>query len=152
VQPSGMESSPHPLVDLTANCACGAVHLHVVGAIRSMLLCSCEDCQKASGTGHSTVALVGADDVAVTGKTKSFSRPANSGAILTRYFCPQCGTPLYGQSSRAPGIRMLAVGFFGKDTDWFKPNQLIFHCSHRAWDELAVSLPRHETYRDEAAQ
>src|SRR5690606_8797264 len=107
------------------------------------------DCQKASGTGHSTVALVAESDLTVTGETKSFARPANSGAIFTRYFCPQCGTPLYGQSSRAPGIRMLAVGLFGKDTDWFRPNQVIFGRSHRQWDELAAEIPRYQTYRDE---
>ncbi len=144
-----MESPARPVVDLAATCACGAVGVHVKGTIRSMFMCACEDCQKASGTGHSTVALVAESDLTVTGETKSFARPANSGAIFTRYFCPECGTPLYGQSSRAPGIRMLAVGLFGKDTGWFRPKQVIFARSHRQWDELAAEIPRYQTYRDE---
>jgi membrane protease subunit (stomatin/prohibitin family) len=62
------------------------------GPVKSMFMCACEDCQKASGTGHSTVALANRSDVTVTGAVKSFERPSNSGATLTRHFCPECGT------------------------------------------------------------
>ena len=99
-----------PIVDLTAHCACGRVTLAVRGRIRSMFMCSCEDCQRATGTGHSTVALASPADVTISGPTRNFARPAHSGASLTRWFCPECGTPLYAQSSRAPDLLMLAVG------------------------------------------
>lgn len=116
-----------------------------------MFVCSCEDCQRATGTGHSAVALAASSDVAVTGEPKSFARPANSGATLTRWFCPDCGTPLYAQSSRALEMLMLPVGLFGADTGWFVPNQLIFARSHRDWDVLDETLPWYMTYRDEGA-
>lgn len=143
-----MEIRPRPSVDLVASCACGAVTIAFKGRVRAMFMCSCEDCQKATGTGHSTVALVAAPDVTVTGPTKSFVRKAASGAIFTRYFCPECGTPLYGASSRAPEVMMLAVGFFSGQNDWYAPNQLIFARSHRDWDLVDEALPRHQTYRD----
>ena len=114
-----------------------------------MFMCACEDCQKASGTGHSTVALAAKSDVTITGETRDFERPANSGAMFTRTFCPICGTPICGRSSRAPQALMLPVGLFGKDTEWFAPNQLIFGRSHRDWDVLAEDIPRWQTYRDE---
>jgi len=114
-----------------------------------MFMCACEDCQKASGTGHSTVALAARSDVAISGETRLFERPANSGAIFTRMFCPNCGTPICGQSSRAPDALMLPVGLFGKDTSWFAPNQVIFGRSHREWDVLASDIPHYQTYRDE---
>ena len=98
-----------PVVDLTAHCACGGVTLAVRGRIRSMFLCSCEDCQRATGTGHSSVALAAPSDVTITGPTRNFARPAHSGATLTRWFCPDCGTPLHAQSSRAPELLMLPV-------------------------------------------
>jgi hypothetical protein len=142
-----MEERPWPRVDLAARCACGAVSIAVSGPIRSMFMCSCVDCQKATGTGHSTVAIARLADVHVTGATKSFARPADSGAILARWFCPECGTPLYAQSSRAPDALMLPVGLFGADAPWFAPNQLIFARSHREWDSIAAELPRHQTYR-----
>lgn len=143
-----MEKPPRPSVELKANCACGAVSVAVRGPIRSMFMCSCVDCQKATGTGHSTVAIASPADVEIVGPTKSFARPADSGAIFTRWFCPECGTPLYGRSSRAPDALMLPVGLFGAEAAWFAPNQLIFARSHRDWDLIAEELPHHQTYRE----
>jgi hypothetical protein len=120
----------------------------VEGQVVSMLLCSCLDCQRATGSGHSTVALVPATALSVTGTPKSAARTADSGATFTRHFCGECGTPLYGQSSRAPDLRMLAVGFFAGQTDWFAPRQLIFARSQQAWDLVSDHLARHQRYRD----
>ena len=72
---------------------------------------------------------------------------ADSGATMTRHFCPTCGTPLYAVSSRFEGAVLLPVGFFGPATDWFAPGQMIFGRSHRAWDTVAADLPRHDSYR-----
>jgi hypothetical protein len=146
-----MDRKPRPKVDLSAACACGAVTVRFSGTVLSMFMCSCEDCQKASGTGHSCVALARPGEVTISGEVRSFARPANSGATLTRHFCPACGTPLYAQSSRAEGVLMLPVGLFGADTGWYDPNQLIFARTHRAWDEIADGLPQHETYREPGA-
>lgn len=144
-----MHATDKPLVDAEARCACGGVTVAVKGRVLSMLMCSCEDCQKATGSGHSTIALFRATDVTVTGETKSFARRANSGAIFTRWFCPTCGTPLCGRSSRAEAITVVPVGLFGRGADWYQPNQLIFARSHHDWDVVDAALPQWQTYRDE---
>jgi len=144
-----MSQTDKPVVDAEARCACGAVSVTVHGRALSMLMCSCEDCQKATGSGHSTFALFGADDVTITGETKSFTRPSNSGAQFTRWFCPHCGTPLFGRSSRAEAVTVVPVGLFGRNADWYQPNQLIFSRSHHDWDVVDAALPRWQTYRDE---
>jgi hypothetical protein len=141
----------HPRLTLTSQCACGAVSISVNGPAYVMLLCSCEDCQKSTGTGHSAVFFANAGDVSVTGPVKSFTRPAHSGAAFTRHFCPDCGTPLYGKSSRAPRFSMLPVGLFGAQTEWFAPNQLIFARSHRDWDVITEGLPQHAAYREKGS-
>lgn len=143
-----MTRTERPVVDLTATCACGAVTLRLRGRVNAMFMCSCEDCQKATGTGHSTVVLANPADVIVTGETRGFARPSASGATFTRHFCPACGTGIFGQSSRAPNALMLPAGLFGADAAWFAPTQLIFSRSHRAWDTIDPVLPRHDTYRD----
>ncbi len=138
-----------PVVQLDARCACGGIRLAVDGEIKAMLLCSCLACQQMTGTGHATVALVSRDAVSVEGSPKDFARPADSGATLTRWFCPDCGTPLYAQSSRAPALALLSVGLFGAATGWFAPSQLIFARSHHDWDGIPPDLPRHMSYREE---
>ena len=147
-----MSSTKRPTIDVTAQCACGSVTLSVRGAVASMLMCACLDCQRASGSGHATVALVPADTLSLAGETKSFDRPSDSGATFTRHFCPGCGTPLYGHSSRAPEIRMIPVGFFAGQNGWYEPSQLIFERSRQAWDLIADHLPRHDTYRPGSAR
>ena len=147
-----MADTAHPEIDLTAQCDCGAIALTARGRVVSMFLCACKNCQKATGSGHSTVVLVPAEVIRVVGATKSFSRPAESGATFTRHFCPECGTTLYAQSSRAPAVRILTAGLFAGQNDWFAPNQLIFSRSHQAWDLVADHLPRYATYRLEPQQ
>ena len=147
-----MERKPRPIVDITAHCACGAISLRFAGKVLSMFMCSCEDCQRATGAGHSAIVLARPADVTVTGKTHAFARPANSGATLTRSFCPECGTPLFAVSSRAADVLLLPVGLFGAAAaEWYVPNQLIFARSHRDWDVIDPALPQHDTYRDPGA-
>ncbi len=138
-----------PELDLTAACACGAVTVSVHGQPISMFQCSCRNCQKVSGSGHSSILLLPADSVKVTGATKSHVRSAESGATFTRHFCPECGTTAYAQSSRAPAFRIVPAGLFAGDNDWFAPNQLIFSRSHPDWDRIDAEMPRYETYRPE---
>ncbi|WP_052715765.1 GFA family protein [Devosia chinhatensis] len=140
-----MSTMPH--LDLKASCDCGAVTLSAIGTAISMFQCACLNCQKVSGSGHSSVVLLPNDAVRLVGATKSTARPADSGATFTRHFCPECGTTLYAQSSRAPAFRILPVGLFAGQNDWFAPNQLIFARSHCAWDLVDDALPRHDAYR-----
>lgn len=143
-----MTAALKPEIHLNARCACGGVALGISGRVRSMFLCSCEDCQRSTGTGHAAIVLVGYADLTVTGDTRSFARTAHSGATLTRWFCPTCGTPLYARSDRARDLAMLPVGLFGPQAEWFAPNQLIFARSHHAWDKVDDHLPQHATYRE----
>lgn len=142
-----MTGTARPIVDIAAACACGAVTVEVTGTVYSMFMCACEDCQKASGTGHSAAFVVDPSSLAVLGPVRSFDRVSASGAIFTRTFCPGCGTPLYGRSSRNNRAAMIPVGLFGSAAAvFYAPKQLIFSRSHRDWDAIAADLPCHETY------
>lgn len=138
----------HPSVDLSAKCGCGAVQVTVKGRILSMLMCACVECQKTTGAGHAAFAIAETEAVTVTGETRKFERPADSGATLTRFFCPVCATTLVAKSNRSPHIRLLPAGLFA-DQSWFSPGQVIFHRSHHHWDILPDDIPRHATYRED---
>jgi hypothetical protein len=144
-----MAPRSRPIVDLAAACACGDIGVTVRGRVLAMFLCSCENCQKATGAGHSAIVLAESRAVSVAGTTRSFAQTANSGATFTRHFCPRCGTPVFGLSNRAADVVMLPAGLFGAEARWFVPSQLIFARSHRDWDWLPEELPRYRTYRDE---
>lgn len=135
-------------IDETATCACGEVTVKAAGPVISMLLCTCLDCRKASGTGHSTVTIMGRKSVEIDGPVKGFARSANSGSTITRHFCPECGTPVYALTERAPDLILLPTGLF-EAPNWFGPRQVIFSRSHLDWDALPEQLPHYQTYRTE---
>ncbi len=137
------------LLDEIATCACGAVTVTVSGPVLSMLICSCRDCRKATGTGHSAAALMPAQAVTIAGAVTGHTRIAASGSGITRHFCPRCGTPVFTRTARAPQLTLLPAGLFD-DPVWFTPTQAIFSRSHLDWDVLPDALPRHQTYRDES--
>lgn len=143
-----MNKLPKPTLDLTASCDCGAVELHAKGQPISMFQCACLNCQKATGSGHSSIVLFRLTDVNVAGTTKTFVRPADSGAVFTRHFCPDCATTIFAASSRAPDFAIVPAGLFAGQNDWYHPNQLIFARAHAEWDLIADHLPRHERYRE----
>lgn len=120
--------------------------MRVSGPARAMMLCTCTECQKVTGAGHSGVAIFNRADVEISGPLTAFARKADSGATLTRYFCPTCGTPVYAETSRWTGAILLPPGFFGGG-GWFAPKQVIFHRSHLEWDVLP-DIALFDTYRE----
>lgn len=133
-------------IDEETTCACGAVTVTAKGRVLSMLLCTCRDCRKATGTGHSGLVIMHSEDVAISGETRAYTRIANSGSEISRHFCPVCGTPVYGVTARSPALTLLPVGLF-TDPHWFTPTQAIFTRSHLDWDTLPEGIPRYDTYK-----
>jgi len=130
---------------LSATCACGALSVSLKGNPLTMMLCSCKDCQKASGTGHAALALFPDEAVLISGNTKSFAVTANSGATVSRHFCPECGTPIFGTTSRSPRLRLVPAGLF-ENSFWYQPGSLIFARSHFEWDMIDPELVQYQTY------
>lgn len=84
---------------LQGACLCGAVSYEALGEPAIAGHCYCLDCRKASGTSHSTHVAVRADGVRLVGAMSSYRRPADSGNIVERFFCPTCGSPIYSTNS-----------------------------------------------------
>ena len=97
-------------VQITGRCLCGAVSYSINGQPLGMGQCHCKDCQRASGTGHMSLARFRKDDIVITGQTTSFASRADSGNTNTRHFCPTCGSRIYGENSARPGVVNVSVG------------------------------------------
>jgi hypothetical protein len=96
---------------ITGGCLCGAIRYSVSQALDKIIACHCTHCQKASGAGASHNAVVPTSAVTITaGKPKLFADTAQSGNILNRYFCGDCGSPIYSQREKLPEMMVLKVG------------------------------------------
>jgi hypothetical protein len=115
------------------------------------LQCHCRDCQRASGAPH--VAAVRVSSAAfhiVHGTPKRHVAKADSGNLITRVFCGDCGTPLYVQVSTRPDIVGVRVCTFD-DPSWFRPEANIFTKSAQPWDHRDPTVPVFETYPEKKA-
>jgi hypothetical protein len=125
----------------TGRCLCGAVHVTIKSAPLISGQCHCKDCQRASGTGHMSLAFFKRDDIEISGPTESFAVTADSGNINTRYFCPKCGGRIGGENSARPGIMGIAVGSLD-DNSWYHPNRVVYIKDQPAWDVTTIDVPR----------
>ena len=124
----------------TGHCLCGAVSFTVKAAPIGTGQCHCKDCQRASGTGHMSLAFFRKADVEIKGETRSYGVKADSGAINTRHFCPQCGGRIFGENSARPGFMGLSVGAVD-DNSLFQPQRIVYVKDKPAWDMTATDVP-----------
>ncbi len=125
---------------LTGGCLCGAVSYECACAPQIVAHCYCVDCRKASGTGHGTHAAVPEDDLTVSGDLKFYDRPADSGNMVSRGFCPDCGSAILSRNSAMPGLAFLRASSLD-DPDAIAPQMSVYVSRAPKWDALDDALP-----------
>lgn len=128
----------------TGQCLCGAVSYVIKSGPVRMGQCHCSDCQRATGTGHSSMAFFPADQVKIKGETTGYASTGESGNIVTRHFCPVCGSRVFNLNSGRPGVVAITAGS-ADDSSWFTPQGVIFTKQRPSWDMTSADLPNFET-------
>jgi hypothetical protein len=124
------------------SCQCGNVTISVSKKPTMMLQCHCLDCQKSTGTGHTSNAYFNSDDVSIDGEVKGHTVVADSGNEMSRYFCANCGSRLYGRNSARPGLVSVQVGCL-EDHSWFSPQAVFYSSRRNDWDITSDDIPNH---------
>jgi len=124
---------------LTGGCLCGAVRYSIAAEPMFPGHCACDNCRKGSGGEHASLYAVPAAAVSATGKTRSFSHPADSGATVTRHFCPACGSLAWSENSRMADLRFFPAGGLD-DLARFTPGLFVYHARKAPWDRAAEGL------------
>ncbi len=124
----------------TGHCLCGAVRFTINAEPFGTGQCHCKDCQRASGTGHMSMARFRRDDVEIHGETTGYASTADSGNINTRYFCPKCGSRLFGENSARPGVVNVSIGCVD-DHSWFAAQRVVYAKDRPRWDVTPTDIP-----------
>lgn len=125
---------------ITGGCQCGAVRYECTEGPIVAGFCQCSNCQKFTGTGHAANMMLPKSAFSVTGETTTYEYTADSGNQMTRYFCPKCGSPVYGGSSGNPdGVMVRAGGL--DDPSLFDAKFNLFTDSAQDWDHIDGSIP-----------
>ena len=131
-------------VSHTGGCLCGAIRYTLSAPVTALRACHCTDCQKSSGSGSSVNAVVpGSAFVLTRGTLKSHAVRADSGRTLIRYFCGDCGSPIYARREDTLERIVVRAGSFD-DTSSMKITTNIWTKSARPWshiDPATAQLP-----------
>lgn len=135
---------------VTGRCACGGLTYEATEPPSMGLHCHCLDCQRATGSGHASVAIFPRTAIAVRGAVKYHSVQTDSGHTARRGFCPECGSPVLAE----PGVVAHLVGVFAASLDdpsLFKPQFVLYTKRSHAWDSVDEALPAFEAMPPPAA-
>ena len=113
-------------------CQCRSVRYVVTMEPIRVLACHCTECQRQSGSAFGMSMPIKKDSLTVTGPTKQFTRPADSGGAVTGVFCPDCGIRIYHMVKSAPDVLSLKPGTLD-DTSWLRPGSFIWMKSAQGW-------------------
>lgn len=126
----------------TGRCLCGAVSFELTLEPVATRICWCRDCQHLAANGTMNL-LVPAEGLKVSGPLAEYTKAADSGNVVTRQFCPTCGTHLVALSSGRPQFRVLRAGNLD-DPSSVVPTANIWASSAPSWACLNPQLERTE--------
>ncbi|WP_193368458.1 GFA family protein [Pelagibius marinus] len=129
-----------PAKPLTGGCLCGAVHYEITAEPILTGHCYCEDCRRTSGTAHGTHVMVPEESFAMTGALSAYDRPADSGNMVSRRFCPTCGSAVFSTNSGMPGFSFVRASSLD-DLDAVTPSAVVYASRAPRWDPVDPSLP-----------
>lgn len=127
-------------VEFEGGCLCGAVRYQSAADPVVVGHCHCDDCRRSSGSGHCTHLGVPKPAFSVTGKVTIFEKPADSGNIVGRAFCPACGAAVYSVNSSLPDLMFVRASSLD-DLEICKPQLVVYASRAASWDHMDPALP-----------
>lgn len=121
---------------MTGSCLCGAVQYESSAAPVVAGNCHCKDCQKASGSAYAPTLFVPENTLSIRGEVRFFESRGDSGGMVQRGFCPQCGSQLFGKTETLPGLIAIRAGTLD-DTSLYQPHVDLYVGSAARWDHIA---------------
>ncbi len=125
---------------LQGGCLCGAISVTLRGGFGTTMECHCADCQKAMGGGPAYIAMVNRADCTFSGELRGYDVIGDSGGTVTRFFCPNCGTPTHSELGKYPDKVVLKVGLFAPQAA-AAPQKAIWTGSAPKWHTVAPGIP-----------
>ncbi|TKD51776.1 GFA family protein [Sphingomonas baiyangensis] len=128
---------------LEGGCLCGAIRYRLTGPSLFVSQCCCRDCQKATGTGHTTIVGIDKSQLAIQGTPKTYTNHGDTGGDVTRHFCGECGGRLYTSGTLPGEIIMVQAGSLD-DPSAISPQSVIYVKDAPVWDRFDPALPQFE--------
>lgn len=124
----------------SGSCLCGQVAYEFDGAVTRIGLCHCRMCRKASGTAYAANAPVPRADFRITAG-RDLLRAYASSPGKRRWFCSNCGAPIYSESASYPDLVRIRLGSLDQPAGR-TPDYHYLLSAKADWDPTDDALPR----------
>ena len=130
-------------MSISGQCLCGEVKYEIANAPAVTGVCHCKNCQRQAGSAFSTIAGVPKAEFSLTaGEPKLYQdSDTKSGNSVQRFFCGNCGSPIYSGLSANPDTIYLKTGTLD-DTSEFQPQFHVWCDTKQNWVEIAEGVPQ----------
>lgn len=124
----------------TASCSCGALTARCEGEPVRRSICHCVACQRRTGSAFGLNCTYERWQVTLDGASTAFTRSSDDGFWVRTSFCPTCGTTLFWEIERRPGMISIAVGGFA-DPAFPEPRVAIYDECRHPWLRIETIEP-----------
>ena len=129
---------------ISGGCLCKQLRYEIAAyAPMAARVCWCRVCQYIGAGSGTANAVFPREAVTIAGERKSYTSIADSGAVMHRSFCPECGTPVFSEAEPRPHHIIVRVGTLD-DPELGKPTATIWASSAPSWACIDAALPRGE--------
>lgn len=128
-------------MQIQGSCLCGQVRYEGDIPAPMAAVCHCRNCQKQSGSAFSYVVVVPRGQLRIEGTMKDYMDWGDSGGVVRRSFCPQCGSPILSEMSNSPGVAAIKGGTLDNDYG-LKPILHAWCDSALPWSEIPADAAR----------
>ena len=128
---------------VTGGCLCQAVRYKAGRAPLMTRICWCRICQHVSGGNSSINAFFHAEDFEIDGEVRWYDAAGDSGNIVSRGFCPNCGSPLFAKNAARSQFIVARAGSLD-DPNSVSPIATIWTSASPEWGLIHPDLPQVE--------
>jgi hypothetical protein len=124
-------------------CLCGSVRYRFDGPVGLANYCHCADCRRVTGSAFNVGIRLDVNLFRIErGDVRTFTKASDSGNLVSRSFCPECGSPLFTSSPMHPEHVFVKAGSLD-DPSLVRPTMRIWTDSEVAWGFIDPALPTH---------
>ena len=109
----------------TGSCLCGSVNYKSNSDPLVIQNCHCDQCRRATGSVYLTNLFIKEENFEITGEVNNYTHLSDAGNNMKKYFCPKCGSQVFGKNSGRPGIITIRAGTIN-EKDIIKPIRNLF--------------------------
>jgi hypothetical protein len=128
-------------MSVTGKCLCGEISYSIDNPPALTGVCHCKNCQRQAGSAFSTLAGVPLDELHISGEPKLYTDPdTDSGKTVKRFFCGNCGSPIYSAVQSSADMVYLKTGTLDDNTA-FEPQFHVWCETKQNWVDIPDGVP-----------